>query len=105
MPDGFDGYLALPANHQLTREPISSSPGTAALLRSIFFSTIFLDAKMRNFNEIECFVKAVPMADNEIIEVRQIYERADFSIVVQKEAVQKAAEGFEELSNAAAAKA
>jgi hypothetical protein len=43
------------------------------------------------------------MANNEIIEVRQIYERADFSIVVQKEAVQKAAEGFEELSNAAAA--
>jgi hypothetical protein len=32
-------------------------------------------------------------------------ERADFSIVVQKEAVQKAAEGFEEHSNAAAAKA
>ena len=27
------------------------------------------------------------MANNEIIEVRQIYERADFSIVVQKEAV------------------
>ena len=39
------------------------------------------------------------MANNEIIEVRQIYERADFSIVVQK-----AAEGFEELSNAAAAR-
>jgi hypothetical protein len=50
------------------------------------------------------------MANNEIIEVRQIYERADFSMVmqkaaVQKEAVQKAAEGFEEHSNAAAAKA
>ena len=39
------------------------------------------------------------MANNEIIQVRQIYERADFSIVVQK-----AAEGFEELSNAAAAR-
>jgi hypothetical protein len=51
------------------------------------------------------WARRAPMANNEIIEVRQIYERADFSIVVQKEAGQKAAEGFEELSNAAAAKA
>jgi hypothetical protein len=31
------------------------------LLRSISFSTIFLKAKMRHLNEIECFVKAVEL--------------------------------------------
>jgi hypothetical protein len=61
--------------------------------------------QVRSREEALEWARRAPMANNEIIEVRQIYERADFSIVVQKEAVQKAAEGFEELSNAAAAKA
>jgi hypothetical protein len=61
--------------------------------------------QVRSREEALEWARGAPMANNEIIEVRQIYERADFSIVVQKEAVQKAAEGFEELSNAAAAKA
>ncbi len=85
---------------------------------------------VRSREEALEWARRAPMANNEIIDVHQIYERADFSIVVQKAAVQKAAvqkaavqkaavqkaavqkaavqkaaEGFEELSNAAAAKA
>jgi hypothetical protein len=56
--------------------------------------------QVRSREEALEWARRAPMANNEIIEVRQIYERADFFIVVQK-----AAEGFEELSNAAAAKA
>ena len=56
--------------------------------------------QVRSREEALEWARRAPMANNEIIEVRQIYERADFSIVVQK-----AAEGFEDHSNAAAAKA
>jgi hypothetical protein len=59
--------------------------------------------QVRSREEALEWARRAPMANNEIIEVRHIYERADFSIVVQKEAVQKAAEGFEELWRAAAA--
>jgi hypothetical protein len=43
--------------------------------------------------------KRAPMSNNEIIEVRQIYEMGDFPADVQK-----AAEGFEDLPNATAAR-
>jgi hypothetical protein len=46
------------------------------------------------------WARRAPMSNNEVIEVRQIMEMGDFPGEVQK-----AAEGFQELKNAAAAKA
>jgi hypothetical protein len=46
------------------------------------------------------WARRAPMSNNEIIEVRQIFEMNDFP-----EDVQKAADGYAELPNAAAAKA
>ena len=56
--------------------------------------------QVRSREEAIEWAKRAPMAANEIIEVRQIHEMTDFPADVQK-----AAEGFEHLPNAAAAKA
>ena len=56
--------------------------------------------QVRSREEAIEWARRAPMADNEIIEVRQIYEMADFP-----PAVQTAAKGFEELQNEVARKA
>ena len=55
--------------------------------------------QVRSREEAIEWAKRAPMSNNEIIEVRQIHEMGDFP-----EDVQKAAEGFSELPNTAAAK-
>jgi hypothetical protein len=56
--------------------------------------------QVRSREEAIEWARRAPMGNNEIIEVRQIQEMGDFPADVQK-----AAEGFEKLPNAAAAKA
>lgn len=56
--------------------------------------------QVRSREEAIEWAKRAPMNNDEIIELRQIYEMSDFP-----EDVQKAAEGFEDLKNAVAAKA
>src|SRR5580698_7817343 len=56
--------------------------------------------QVRSREEAIEWAKRAPMANNEIIEVRQIFEMGDFPADVQK-----AAEGFEQLPNASARKA
>jgi hypothetical protein len=55
--------------------------------------------QVRSREEAIEWAKRAPMSNNEIIEVRQIHEMADFP-----ENVQKAAEGFGDLPNATAAR-
>ena len=55
--------------------------------------------QVRSREEAIEWAKRAPMSNNEIIEVRQIHEMSDFP-----EDVQKVAEGFENLTNAATAK-
>ena len=56
--------------------------------------------QVRSREEAIEWAKRAPMSNNEIIEVRQIHEMSDFP-----EDIQKAAEGFNDLKNAAAANA
>jgi hypothetical protein len=55
--------------------------------------------QVRSREEAIEWAKRAPMSNNEIIEVRQIFEMSDFP-----QDVQKAAEGYTDLPNAAAAK-
>ncbi len=56
--------------------------------------------QVRSREEAIEWAKRAPMANNEIIEVRQIFEMSDFPAEAQK-----AAEGFNDLPNTAAARA
>jgi len=56
--------------------------------------------QVRSREEAIEWARRAPMANNEIIEVRQIQEMSDFP-----EDIQKAAEGFENLTNTSAVKA
>ena len=56
------------ANHNLF-QPLLALP------RSISFSTIFLKSKMRNLNEIECFVEAVELKTRCATEITSIVLR------------------------------
>jgi hypothetical protein len=56
--------------------------------------------QVRSREEAVEWAKRAPMSNDEIIEVRQLHEMGDFP-----KDVQKAAEGFEDLPNSAAAKA
>ncbi|HEY4354898.1 MAG TPA: YciI family protein [Acidobacteriaceae bacterium] len=56
--------------------------------------------QVRSREEAIEWARRAPMANNEVIEVRQIHEMSDFP-----DDVQKAAEGFENLTNVTAAKA
>jgi hypothetical protein len=56
--------------------------------------------QVRSREEAIEWAKRAPMSNHEIIEVRQVFETVDFPADVQK-----AAEGFHDLPNAAAAKA
>jgi hypothetical protein len=56
--------------------------------------------QVRSREEAIAWARRAPMSNNEIIEVRQIHEMGDFPADVQE-----AAEGFDHLPNASAAKA
>lgn len=56
--------------------------------------------QVRSREEAIEWARRAPMSNNEIIEVRQIFEMSDFS-----EDVQKAAKGYEDLPHSTAAKA
>ncbi len=94
---GFDGLLppSTGARVSYTDGKATVTDGPFAEAKEVIGGYWILQVRSRE-EAIE-WAKRAPMANKEIIEVRQICERCDFPADVQK-----AAEGFEELPNAAA---
>jgi hypothetical protein len=97
---GFDGLLP-----PSTGARVSSTDGKATVTDGPFAEAKeaiggYWIIQVRSREEAIEWARRAPMANNEIIEVRQIHEIGDLPADVKNEA-----EGFEELPNAAAAKA
>jgi hypothetical protein len=102
---GLDGLLPLSIGARVayTDGKATVTDGPFAEAKEIIGG--YWTIQVRSREEAIEWAKRAPMADHEIIEVRQIYEMGDFPIVVEKEVVRKAAEGFEEFQNPTAVKA
>jgi hypothetical protein len=98
---GLDGLLppSTGARISFTNGKATDTDGPLAEAKGAGRDTIggYWIIQVRSREEAIEWAKRAPMANNEIIEVRQIQEMGDFPADVQK-----AAEGFKDLPNAAA---
>ncbi len=96
----LDGLLPLSAGAR-----VAYTEGKATVIDGPFVETKeviggYWIIQVRSREEAIEWAKRAPMSNKEIIEVRQIFEMGDFPAEVQK-----SAEGFEQLQNAASEKA